>query len=297
MHFICDKTSNSMNDLKSRCDSIPSLHWELTCNSIAPAQTQCIATLKSKQTLFYVLMKIISSNFLHSYSSECQTTMKIPPIRKRKASHSSKSKCMSKHIEVNVVENGTTTGASPSHDKGPSTAFLTAIQEGFVQKSANMANAITEAFKSFKANFKTFPMMMTLKRKIRSIQTVRANQCDNCDLWYQTKCCSGCDKMYRILASSPCTWVCVDCGLPSFSNSLIETSLDLFNSFSLLDSLLQEFSSLQQATFTEPSNDKPNKERRSNKNNLKTIRLFWLFWLWLKVGLFNFPQWSFPTGL
>lgn len=243
MHFICDKTSNSMNDLKSRCDSIPSLHGELTCNSIAPAQTQCIATLKSKQTLFYVLMKIISSNFLHSNSSECQTTMKIPPIRrKRKASHSSKSKCMSKHIEVNVVENGTTTGASPSHDKGPSTAFLTAIQEGFVQKSANMANAITEAFKSFKANFKTFPMMMTLKRKIRSIQTVRANQCDNCDLWYQTKCCSGCDKMYHILASSP--WVCVDCGLPSFSNSLIETSLDLFNSFSLLDSLLQEFSSL-----------------------------------------------------
>ena len=95
---------------------------------------------------------------------------------------------MSKHIEVNVVENGTTTGASPSHDKGPSTAFLTAIQEGFVQKSANMANAITEAFKSFKANFKTFPMMMTLKRKIPSIQTVRANQCDNCDVWYQTKC-------------------------------------------------------------------------------------------------------------
>ena len=86
--------------------------------------------------------------------------------KKEKESHSSKSKCMSKHIEVNVVENGTTTGASPSHDKGPSIAFLTAIQEGFVQKSANMANAITEAFKSFKANFKTFPMMMTLKRKI-----------------------------------------------------------------------------------------------------------------------------------
>lgn len=45
-----------------------------------------------------------------------------------------------------------------------------------------MANAITEAFKSFKANLKTFPMMMTLKRKIPSIQTVRANQCDNCDV-------------------------------------------------------------------------------------------------------------------
>lgn len=219
-------------------------------------------------------MKIISSNFLHSSSSECQTTMKIPPIRrKRKASRSSKSKCMSKHIEVNVVENGTTTGTSPSHDKGPSTAFLTAIQEGFVQKSANMANAITEAFKSFKVNLKTFPMMMTLKRKIPSIQTVRVNQCDNCDLWYQTKCCSGCDKMYHILASSPCTWVCVDCGLPSFSNSLIDTSLDLFNSFSLLDSLLQEFSSLQQSTFTETSNDKPNKERCSNKNNLKKINI------------------------
>lgn len=270
MHFICDKTSNSMNDLKSRCDSIPSLHWELTCNSIAPAQTQCIATLKSKQTLFYVLMKIISSNFLHSSSSECQTTMKIPPIRrKRKASHSSKSKCMSKHIEVNVVENGTTTGASPSYDKGPSNAFLTAIQEGFVKKSANMANAITEAFKSFKANLKTFPMMMTLKRKIPSIQTVRANQCDNCDVWYQTKCTVS--LLARLVHGY--VWTV---GYPVFSNSLIETSLDLFNSFSLLDSLLQEFSLLQQSTFTEPSNDKPNKERRSNKNNLKTIRLFWV---------------------
>jgi len=71
---------------------------------------------------------------------------------KRKASDSSKSKGTPEHIEVNVVENGAIIGASPSHGEGPSTALLAAIQEGFVQMSGNMANAITEAFKSFRAD-------------------------------------------------------------------------------------------------------------------------------------------------
>ena len=54
--------------------------------------------------------------------------------------------------EVNVVENGAIISASPAHGEGPSTALLAAIQEGFVQMSGNMANAITEAFKSFRAD-------------------------------------------------------------------------------------------------------------------------------------------------
>ena len=41
-------------------------------------------------------------------------------------------------------------------------------------------------------------------------------QCDHCDLWYHTKCCSIGDEMYQILANSSCTWICVDCGLPLF---------------------------------------------------------------------------------
>ena len=54
--------------------------------------------------------------------------------------------------EVNVVENGAIISASPAHGEGPSTALLTAIQEEFVQMSGNMANAIKEAYKSFRAD-------------------------------------------------------------------------------------------------------------------------------------------------
>ena len=92
-------------------------------------------------------------------------------------------------------------------------------------------------------------------------------------MWYHTKCCSVGDEMYYILVSSPFTWICVDCGLPSFSNSLFETSLDLFNSFSSLDSLSQEFSSLQQSTSSEPSNDKRYKKRRYDKNNFNKLNV------------------------
>ena len=59
-------------------------------------------------------------------------------------------------------------------------------------------------------------------------------QCDHCDLWYHTKCCSIGDEIYNILANSPCVWLCPSCGLPSFSDSLPEASLDTHNSFSLL---------------------------------------------------------------
>ncbi|XP_015763562.1 PREDICTED: uncharacterized protein LOC107342574 [Acropora digitifera] len=55
-------------------------------------------------------------------------------------------------------------------------------------------------------------------------------QCDHCNLWYHTKCCAVGDDSYYLLANSSCTWLCVSCGLPSFSNSLFETSLDLHNS-------------------------------------------------------------------
>ena len=46
------------------------------------------------------------------------------------------------------MENGTKIGAAPSHGEGPSTALLAAMQEGFATLSGNVANAISEAFKS-----------------------------------------------------------------------------------------------------------------------------------------------------
>ena len=53
-------------------------------------------------------------------------------------------------IEVNVVENGTNVDTLPSNGS-PSPALVSAMREGFAQLSGDMANAISEAFKSFKA--------------------------------------------------------------------------------------------------------------------------------------------------
>ena len=71
--------------------------------------------------------------------------------QKRKAQDNSR--CTPDHIEVNVVENGAKIVASPSDGGTPSTALVTAMQEGFTLLSGNLANAISEAFKSFKADF------------------------------------------------------------------------------------------------------------------------------------------------
>ena len=43
--------------------------------------------------------------------------------------------------------------ASPSDGGTSSTALVTAMEEGFTLLSGNLANAISEAFKSFKADF------------------------------------------------------------------------------------------------------------------------------------------------
>ena len=71
--------------------------------------------------------------------------------QKRKAQDNPR--CTPDHIEVNVVENGAKVVGSPSDGGTPSSALVTAMQEGFTLLSGNLANAISEAFKSFKADF------------------------------------------------------------------------------------------------------------------------------------------------
>ena len=51
------------------------------------------------------------------------------------------------------MENGAKIVASPSDGDTPSTALVTAMPEGFTLLSGNLANAILEAFESFKADF------------------------------------------------------------------------------------------------------------------------------------------------
>lgn len=69
-------------------------------------------------------------------------------------------------MKSNVVENGAKIGAAPSHGEGPSTALLAAMQEGFATLPGNMASAISEAFKSAKADLEISFGEETHKRKI-----------------------------------------------------------------------------------------------------------------------------------
>lgn len=59
-------------------------------------------------------------------------------------------------------------------------------------------------------------------------KSVRANQkgiqCDSCDLWLHTSCCSIDDSTYYHLANSSCTWICPHCDQPSFSCSSVFSS-------------------------------------------------------------------------
>ena len=50
--------------------------------------------------------------------------------------------------------------------EGPSTALLTAMQEGFATLPGNMANAFSEAFRSAKADLEISSDEETRKRKI-----------------------------------------------------------------------------------------------------------------------------------
>ena len=68
--------------------------------------------------------------------------------QKRKAQDNPR--CTPDHIEV---ENGIKVVASPSDGGTPSTVLATAMQEGFTLLSGNLANAISEVFKLFKADF------------------------------------------------------------------------------------------------------------------------------------------------
>ena len=64
------------------------------------------------------------------------------------------------------MENGAKIGAAPSHGERSSTALLAAMQEGFATLPGNMANAISEDFKSAKADLEISSDEETHKSKI-----------------------------------------------------------------------------------------------------------------------------------
>ena len=68
--------------------------------------------------------------------------------------------------------------------------------------------------------------------------TDKAVCCDQCNKWIHN-CCSGLsDQAYVQLQHSTCNWICPNCGIPNFSDSFFDTSLDQSpNRFSLLSQM------------------------------------------------------------
>lgn len=95
--------------------------------------------------------------------------------------------------------------------------------------------------------------------------------CDSCDRWYHTQCCSVGDHIYDTLANSSCSWICCDCGLPNFSDSLFSTSMEwgLNNSFSSLSSTDSDLSN----HLTPSSNNEHLSSQRERKQNLRKLKV------------------------
>ena len=65
-----------------------------------------------------------------------------------------------------------------------------------------------------------------------------AVQCEKCEIWNQADCMYMNSHVYRALEDSDVSWICCQCGMPSFSSSLFSScSTVLSNSFSTLASL------------------------------------------------------------
>ena len=62
-----------------------------------------------------------------------------------------------------------------------------------------------------------------------------AVQCEKCEIWYHANCMYMNSHVYRALEDSDVSWICCQCGMPSFSSSLFSSrSTVLSNSFSTL---------------------------------------------------------------
>ena len=67
--------------------------------------------------------------------------------------------------------------------------------------------------------------------------------CDDCDHWYPVPCMNMNPEVYKAVAEhSSLTWICCNCGLPSFS-FFSTTPINVGNSFASLDSSIDLTSS------------------------------------------------------
>ncbi len=111
-------------------------------------------------------------------------------------------------------------------------------------------------------------------------------QCDGCDFWYHTKCCSMSDEIYNTMVNTSFVWLCVNCGQPTFSDPELSLDISSHNSFSLLspissDSPSQISQTLSSSTcaintsiFHSPrTKQHPSNRKSTSKPSLNSLRV------------------------
>ena len=95
----------------------------------------------------------------------------------------------------------------------------------------------------------------------------KAIQCDDCEVWYHTKCMVISDKEYKKLGKINVSWHCLYCGLPNFSSGLFNNDLEkafCSNRFSILST---SSSSNDNPTFDQVSPSKSPTHQLPISNN------------------------------
>ena len=96
-------------------------------------------------------------------------------------------------------------------------------------------------------------------------------QCDQCNQWFHTRCCSIDDQTYNSLADTSCMWICSSCDTPIFSNSLFSSPIKAAsNSFDPLVNLSNDLlSESLQPTSSEADLGRPRSATKRTSTSRK----------------------------
>ena len=74
--------------------------------------------------------------------------------------------------------------------------------------------------------------------------------CDNCEQWYHIKCQGIYSYMYQILNNSNLYWECTNCGMPNFSTTFFNSTIETSNSYSELVNETNNIDDIGTPTYT-----------------------------------------------
>ena len=101
----------------------------------------------------------------------------------------------------------------------------------------------------------------------------RAVCCDKCDGWFHVSCMNMNTVVYDALANSSISWICCQCGMPNFSDSLFSKSdtqlSNQFSSLSITNESLADCSSLSDGPKSPPLATSSPRPPSGNRNGIR----------------------------